>query len=61
MAAPYGLLVAGMNYGQGSSREHATLAPRYLGLRLMLAKTFARIHSQNLPNAGVLAVVRAAT
>ena len=49
-------LVAGMNYGQGSSREHATLAPRYLGLRLMLAKTFARIHSQNLPNAGILAL-----
>lgn len=49
-------LVAGTNYGQGSSREHATLAPRYLGLRLMLAKTFARIHSQNLPNAGILAL-----
>jgi aconitate hydratase len=47
-------LIAGFNYGQGSSREHAALAPRYLGLRLMVAKSFARIHAQNLPNAGIL-------
>ncbi|PWG65822.1 aconitate hydratase [Sediminicurvatus halobius] len=49
-------LVAGYNYGQGSSREHAVLAPRYLGLRLVLARSFARIHQQNLVNAGVLAL-----
>ncbi len=47
-------IVGGWNYGQGSSREHATLAPRYLGLQLMLAKGYARIYSQNLPNAGIL-------
>jgi aconitate hydratase len=47
-------VVAGDNYGQGSSREHAALAPRHLGLRLVLAKTFARIHRQNLINYGVL-------
>jgi aconitate hydratase len=47
-------LVGGRNYGQGSSREHAALAPRYLGLRLVLAKSFARIHWQNLVNFGVL-------
>lgn len=50
-------LVAGHNYGQGSSREHAVLAPQYLGLRLVLAKSFARIHYQNLINAGILALV----
>jgi aconitate hydratase len=47
-------IVAGENYGQGSSREHAALAPRYLGLRLALSKQFARIHKQNLINFGVL-------
>ena len=47
-------VVAGRNYGQGSSREHAALAPRYLGLRLVIAKGFARIHRQNLVNFGVL-------
>lgn len=47
-------IVGGDNYGQGSSREHAALAPRYLGLRVVLAKTFARIHWQNLVNFGVL-------
>jgi aconitate hydratase len=46
--------VAGLNYGQGSSREHAAIAPRNLGLRLVLAKGFARIHRQNLINYGVL-------
>jgi aconitate hydratase len=48
------VIVGGNNYGQGSSREHAALAPRYLGLRLVLAKSFARIHWQNLVNFGVL-------
>lgn len=47
-------IVGGRNYGQGSSREHAALAPRYLGLRVVLAKDFARIHWQNLVNFGVL-------
>lgn len=47
-------IVAGANYGQGSSREHAALAPRYLGLRAVLARSFARIHWQNLVNFGVL-------
>lgn len=49
--------MAGHNYGQGSSREHAVLAPQYLGLRLVLAKSFARIHYRNLINAGILALV----
>jgi aconitate hydratase len=47
-------IVGGENYGQGSSREHAALAPRYLGLRVVLAKSFSRIHEQNLVNFGVL-------
>ncbi len=47
-------VVAGENYGQGSSREHAALAPRYLGLQLVIAKSFARIHWQNLINFGIL-------
>ncbi|MEX0717126.1 MAG: aconitate hydratase [Planctomycetaceae bacterium] len=47
-------VVGGSNYGQGSSREHAALAPRYLGLRIVLAKSFARIHRQNLVNFGIL-------
>jgi aconitate hydratase len=49
-------IVGGFNYGQGSSREHAALAPRYLGLRVALVKDFARIHWQNLVNFGVLPV-----
>ena len=49
-------VIAGENYGQGSSREHAALAPRYLGLRLVLVKSFARIHWQNLANFGVVAL-----
>jgi aconitate hydratase len=48
------VVVAGENYGQGSSREHAALAPRYLGLRAVIAKSFARIHWQNLVNFGIL-------
>jgi aconitate hydratase len=47
-------IAAGRNYGQGSSREHAALAPRYLGLRIVIAKGFARIHWQNLIDFGVL-------
>ncbi|WP_146390123.1 aconitate hydratase [Allorhodopirellula solitaria] len=47
-------IVAGRNYGQGSSREHAALAPRYLGLRLVIAISFSRIHWQNLVNFGIL-------
>ncbi len=47
------MIVGGENYGQGSSREHAALAPRYLGLRAVIAKRFARIHWQNLVNFGV--------
>lgn len=47
-------VVGGRNYGQGSSREHAAAAPRYLGLRAVIAKSFARIHRQNLINYGVL-------
>jgi aconitate hydratase len=50
-------VIAGDNYGQGSSREHAAVAPRNLGLRLVLAKGFARIHRQNLINYGVLPLV----
>src|SRR5262249_3807175 len=48
------VVVGGTNYGQGSSREHAALAPRYLGLRAVLARSFARIHWQNLINFGIL-------
>jgi aconitate hydratase len=48
------VVIAGHNYGQGSSREHAALAPRYLGLRIVIAKDFARIHRRNLINFGVL-------
>jgi aconitate hydratase len=46
-------IVGGNNYGQGSSREHAAIAPRYLGLRAVIAKSFARIHWQNLANFGI--------
>ncbi|MDD3582082.1 MAG: hypothetical protein PHW74_13825, partial [Desulfobacca sp.] len=45
------------NYGQGSSREHAALAPRYLGVRVKLAKSFARIHQANLINFGILPLI----
>ena len=47
-------VVAGKNYGQGSSREHAAVAPRYKGLRVVIAESFARIHMQNLTNFGIL-------
>jgi len=49
-------VVGGDNYGQGSSREHAALAPRFLGLKAVIAKSFARIHRQNLINFGILAL-----
>lgn len=49
-----GVVVGGENYGQGSSREHAALAPRYLGIRAKIAKSFARIHKANLINFGIL-------
>jgi aconitate hydratase len=49
-------IVAGSNYGQGSSREHAVIAPRFLGLRVVIAVSYARIHWQNLANFGVLAL-----
>ncbi|MGH3952249.1 MAG: aconitate hydratase, partial [Pseudonocardiaceae bacterium] len=50
------VVVGGDNYGQGSSREHAAITPRYLGLRAVIAKSFARIHWQNLANFGILAL-----
>lgn len=50
------IVVGGENYGQGSSREHAAITPRYLGLRAVIAKSFARIHWQNLANFGILAL-----
>ncbi|MFO7803936.1 MAG: aconitate hydratase [Desulfovermiculus sp.] len=49
-----GFIVGGANYGQGSSREHAALAPRYLGVRAVIAESFARIHKFNLVNFGIL-------
>ena len=48
------VIVGGDNYGQGSSREHAALVPLYLGVRAVVAKSFARIHIANLINAGIL-------
>ena len=53
-AAGDGIIVGGSNYGQGSSREHAALVPMYLGIRGVIAKSFARIHVANLINAGIL-------
>lgn len=52
-----GFIVAGANYGQGSSREHAALAPRYLGIKAIVAKSFARIHLANLINFGILPLI----
>jgi aconitate hydratase len=49
-----GFIVGGENYGQGSSREHAALAPLYLGIKAVLVKSFARIHKSNLINSGIL-------
>lgn len=52
-----GFLVAGHNYGQGSSREHAALVPLYLGIKGVIAKSFARIHMANLINSGILPLI----
>ncbi len=52
-----GVIIGGHNYGQGSSREHAALAPMYLGVKAVLAKSFARIHRSNLINFGILPVI----
>jgi aconitate hydratase len=51
------IIIGGMNYGQGSSREHAALAPMYLGVKAVIAKSFARIHKANLINYGILPFV----
>ncbi len=56
-AAGDGIIVGGSNYGQGSSREHAALVPMYLGIRCVIAKSFARIHIANLINSGILPAV----
>ena len=53
-AAGRSIILGGSNYGQGSSREHAALVPLYLGVRVVIAKSFARIHRANLINAGIL-------
>ncbi len=52
-----GIILGGYNYGQGSSREHAALVPLYLGIKAIIAKSFARIHKQNLVNNGILPLV----
>jgi len=49
-----GVIIGGENYGQGSSREHAALAPRFLGVRVVIARSFARIHKSNLINFGII-------
>jgi aconitate hydratase len=53
-AAGEGVIIGGDNYGQGSSREHAALVPLYLGIRFVIAKSFARIHRSNLINSGII-------
>jgi len=52
-----GFIIAGINYGQGSSREHAALVPLYLGIKAVLAKSFARIHQANLVNNGIIPLI----
>jgi len=52
-----GIILGGENYGQGSSREHAALVPLYLGVKAIIAKSFARIHRDNLVNSGILPLV----
>jgi len=56
-ASRWGIITAGENYGQGSSREHAALAPRFVGVRAVIARSFARIHKANLINFGILPIV----
>ena len=53
-AAGQSIIIGGSNYGQGSSREHAALAPLYLGVRAVVAKSLARIHAANLINMGIM-------
>jgi aconitate hydratase len=60
LAKKGGFIVGGENYGQGSSREHAALAPMYLGVKAVIAKSFARIHKANLINFGILPLTFAA-
>jgi aconitate hydratase len=55
--AKEGIIIGGVNYGQGSSREHAALVPLYLGIRFVIAKSFARIHRSNLINSGIIPLV----
>lgn len=50
-------ILGGLNYGQGSSREHAAMAPRFLGVQAVITKSFARIHAQNLVNFGILPLI----
>ena len=57
LATGNGIVIGGENYGQGSSREHAAIAPRYLGIRAKIVKSFARIHKANLVNFGILPLV----
>jgi aconitate hydratase len=52
-----GFIIGGINYGQGSSREHAALVPLYLGVKAVLAKSFARIHQANLINNGIIPLI----
>lgn len=52
-----GIIIAGHNYGQGSSREHAALVPLYLGIRAVIAKSFSRIHKENLINNGIIPLI----
>ncbi len=56
-ASGSGIILGGLNYGQGSSREHAALAPMYLGIKVVIAKSFARIHKDNLINFGILPLI----
>ena len=56
-AAGGGIVIGGDNYGQGSSREHAALSPRFLGVKAVIVRSYARIHRQNLVNAGILPLV----
>lgn len=52
-----GFVLGGSNYGQGSSREHAAMSPQYLGIKAVLAKSYARIHRKNLINMGIIAII----
>ncbi len=56
-AAGGGFVIGGLNYGQGSSREHAAMCPQYLGIKAILAKSYARIHRNNLINMGIIPIL----